>query len=104
MLGGLPYLTPLQVTNPHNGRSVILSKRDIGTRRPLSSKLDGYLYRLDLTAWAEQQLDYSRCWAAPAAFVEMRRGPRLDTERDQQACSRIAARRPHGALVIFGAG
>ena len=28
MLGGLPYLTPLQVTNPHNGRSVILYKRD----------------------------------------------------------------------------
>ena len=56
MLGGLPYLTPLQVTNPHNGRSVILYKRDIGAGQPLSNTLDGYHYRLDLTPWAEQQL------------------------------------------------
>ena len=56
MLGGLPYLTPLQVTNPHNGRRVILYKRDIGAGQPLSNTLDGYHYRLDLTAWAEQQL------------------------------------------------
>ena len=56
MLGGLPYLTPLQVTNPHNGRSVILYKRDIGAGQPLSNTLDGYHYRLDLTAWAEEQL------------------------------------------------
>ena len=48
MLGGLPYLTPLQVTNPHNGRSVILYKRDIGAGQPLSNTLDGYHYRLDL--------------------------------------------------------
>ena len=56
MLGGLPYLTPLQVANPHNGRSVILYKRDIGAGQPLSSTLRGYHYRLDLTPWAEQQL------------------------------------------------
>ena len=56
MLGGLPYLTPLQVTNPHNGRSVILYKHDIGAGQPLSRTLDGYHYRIDLTAWAEHQL------------------------------------------------
>ena len=56
MLGGLPYLTPLQVTNPQNGRSVILYKRDIGAGQPLSNTLDGYHYRLDLTPWAERQL------------------------------------------------
>ena len=59
MLGGLPYLTPLQVTNPQNGRSVILYKRDIGAGQPLSRTLDGYHYRIDLTAWAEQQLGLS---------------------------------------------
>jgi len=56
MLGGLPYLTPLQVTNPHNGHSVILYKRDIGAGQPLSNTIDGYHYRIDLTPWAEQQL------------------------------------------------
>ena len=59
MLGGLPYLTPLQVTNPQNGRRVILYKRDIGAGQPLSRTLNGYHYRLDLTAWAEQQLGLS---------------------------------------------
>ena len=37
MLGGLPYMTPLRVTNPQNGRSVILYKRDIGAGQPLST-------------------------------------------------------------------
>ena len=50
MLGGLPYITPLEVTNPQNGRSVVLYKRDIGAGQPLSSTLDGYHYRIDLTA------------------------------------------------------
>ena len=59
MLGGLPYMTPLHVTNPKTGRSVILYKRDIGSGQPLSSTLDGYHYRIDLTAWAEQQLGLS---------------------------------------------
>lgn len=56
MLGDLPYLTPLQVTNPHNGRTVILYKRDIAPGQPPSSKVDGYHYRIDLTPWAAQQL------------------------------------------------
>ncbi len=29
MLGGLAYMTPLQVSNPANGRSLILYKRDV---------------------------------------------------------------------------
>ena len=56
MLGGLPYLAPLKVTNPHNARSVVLYKRDVGGGQPPSSELDGYHYRLDLTPWAEEQL------------------------------------------------
>jgi len=56
MLGGLAYMTPLQVTNPQNGRSVILYKRDIGSGQPLSSTLAGYHYRIDLTPTAERQL------------------------------------------------
>jgi hypothetical protein len=56
MLGGLPYLTPLRVTNPRTGRSVILYKRDIGAGQPPSNTLDGYHYRIDLTPWAEQRL------------------------------------------------
>jgi hypothetical protein len=59
MLGGLPYLTPLEVANPQNGRSVILYKRDIGAGQPLSHALDGYHHRIDLTPWAEQQLGLS---------------------------------------------
>jgi len=47
-LGGLPYLTPLQVTNPRNGRSFILYKRDIGAGQPISHTLDGYHYRIDM--------------------------------------------------------
>ena len=43
-------------TNPHNGRSLVLYKRDIGAGQPLSTTLDGYHYRIDLTPWAEQQL------------------------------------------------
>jgi len=56
MLGGLPYMAPLQVINPQNGRSVILYKRDIGAGQPLSSTLAGYHYRIDLTRSAERQL------------------------------------------------
>lgn len=59
MMGGLPHLAPLQVTNPQNGRSVILYKRDIGAGQPLSSTINGYHYRIDLTAGAEQQLGLS---------------------------------------------
>ena len=83
MLGGLPYLTPLQVTNPQNGRSVVLYKRDIGTGQPLSSTLDGYHYRIDLTAWAEQQLGLSG-----SALVQVTRldGP-TNGPGGGQACS-----------------
>jgi hypothetical protein len=59
MLGGLPYLTSLEVTNPHNGHSLILYQRDIGAGQPLSHTLDGYHYRIDLTPWAERQLGLS---------------------------------------------
>ncbi len=59
MMGGLPYLTPLRVTNPQNGRSVILQKRDVGAGQPLASTLSGYHYRIDLTPGAEQQLGLS---------------------------------------------
>ena len=86
MLGGLPYLTPLQVTNPHNRRTVILYKRDIGAGQPLSSTLDGYHYRLDLTAWAEQQLGLAGVSDRadhPGSTVRRRarRGPECSTPR-----------------------
>jgi hypothetical protein len=38
MLGGLPYLTPLEVTNPDNGRRLILYKRDIGAGQPCPTR------------------------------------------------------------------
>ncbi len=56
MLGDLPYMTPLQVVNPANGRTVILYKRDIGAGQPLSHTLQGYHYRIDLTPAAETEL------------------------------------------------
>ncbi len=59
MLGGLPHLAPLRVTNPANGKSVVLYKRDIGGGQPLSSTIKGYHYRIDLTGAAEQQLGLS---------------------------------------------
>ncbi len=59
MLGDLPYMTPLQVVNPANGRSLILYKRDIGAGQPLSYTLQGYHYRIDLTQAAEMQLGLS---------------------------------------------
>ena len=91
MLGGLPYMTPLQVTNPQNGRSVILYKRDIGAGQPLSSTLDGYHYRIDLTAWAEQQLGMG------SGLVQLTRltGP-LSTPGEGQACSASSAFAPAG--------
>jgi hypothetical protein len=85
MLGGLPYLTPLQVTNPRTGRSVILYKRDVGAGQPLSNSLDGYHYRLDLTAWAEQQLGLQG-----SAIVQVTRldGP-TNGPGGGQACSSV---------------
>lgn len=59
MLGGLPYMTALKVTNPANGRTVILYKRDIGAGQPLSNTLDGYHYRIDLYAPAARALGMS---------------------------------------------
>ena len=56
MLGDLPYMTPLQVVNPANGRTVILYKRDVGAGQPLSHTLQGYHYRIDLTVAAETEL------------------------------------------------
>ena len=85
MLGGLPYMTPLEVTNPQNGRSVILYKRDIGAGQPLSNTFDGYHYRVDLTAWADQQLGL-----AGSGLVQVSRlnGP-VNGPGGGQACSSI---------------
>ena len=95
MLGGLPYMTPLQVTNPQNGRSVILYKRDIGAGQPLSSTLDGYHYRIDLTAWAEQQLGLSG-----SGLVQVTRltGP-VSTPGGGQACSASSPFAPAGSGI-----
>ena len=83
MLGGLPYLTPLQVTNPHNGRRVILYKRDIGAGQPLSNTLDGYYYRIDLTPWAEEQLGLT----GPAIVQVTRLDGPTNGPGDGPACS-----------------
>ena len=95
MLGGLPYMTPLQVTNPQTGRSVILYKRDIGSGQPLSSTLDGYHYRIDLTAWAEQQLGLSG-----SGLVQVTRltGP-VSTPGGGQACSASSTFAPAGSGI-----
>jgi hypothetical protein len=95
MLGGLPYMTPLQVTNPQTGRSVILYKRDIGAGQPLSSTLDGYHYRIDLTAWAEQQLGLSG-----PGLVQLTRvtGP-VSTPGGGQACSASSPFAPAGSGI-----
>jgi len=85
MLGDLPYLTPVQVTNPHNGRSVILYKRDIGAGQPLSKTLDGYHYRIDLTAWAEQQLGLSGSALLQATRLD---GPPTGRVADRRARTR----------------
>jgi len=82
MLGGLPYLTPLQVTDPQNGRSVVLYKRDIGAGQPLSNTLDGYHYRIDLTPWAEQQLGLQG-----STIVQVTRLDGPTNGPDGQACS-----------------
>ena len=95
MLGGLPYMTPLQVTNPQNGRSVILYKRDIGAGQPLSNTLRGHHYRIDLTAWAEQQLGMSG-----SGLVQLTRltGP-VNTPGGGQACSASPAFAPAGSGI-----
>jgi Transglycosylase SLT domain len=95
MLGGLPYMTPLQVTNPQNGRSVILYKRDIGAGQPLSNTLHGYHYRIDLTAWAEQQLGMSG-----SGLVQVTRltGP-VNTPGGAQACSASSGFAPAGSGI-----
>lgn len=95
MLGGLPYMTPLQVTNPQTGRSVILYKRDIGSGQPLSSTLDGYHYRIDLTAWAEQQLGLSG-----SGLVQVTRltGP-VSMPGGGQACSASSTFAPVGSGI-----
>jgi hypothetical protein len=86
MLGGLPYLTPLEVTNPHNGRSVILYKRDIGTGQPRTHTLDGYHYRIDLTAWAERQLGLQ----GPAIVQITRLDGPVNGPGGGQACSSVS--------------
>ena len=95
MLGGLPYMTPLRVTNPQNGRSVILYKRDIGAGQPLSSTLDGYHYRIDLTAWADQQLGLPG-----SGIVQVTRltGP-VSTPGGGQACSASSGFAPAGSGI-----
>ena len=86
MLGGLPYMTPLQVTNRQHGRSVILYKRDIGAGQPLWNTLNGYRYRIDLTAWANAQFGLSG-----SGLVELigLNGP-VNGPGGGQACSSIA--------------
>lgn len=95
MLGGLPYMTPLRVTNPQNGRSVIVYKRDIGAGQPLSSTLDGYHYRIDLTAWADQQLGLPG-----SGIVQVTRltGP-VSTPGGGQACSASSGFAPAGSGI-----
>jgi hypothetical protein len=95
MLGGLPYMTPLRVTNPQTGHSVILYKRDIGSGQPLSSTLDGYHYRIDLTAWADQQLGLSG-----SGLVQVTRltGP-VSTPGGGQACSASSTFAPAGSGI-----
>jgi Transglycosylase SLT domain len=95
MLGGLPYMTPLQVTNPQTGRSVILYKRDIGSGQPLSSTLDGYHYRIDLTAWAEQQIGLS---GSELVQVTRLTGP-VSTPGGGQACSASSPFAPAGSGI-----
>jgi hypothetical protein len=76
MLGDLPYVTPLQVVDPANGRSVILLyKRDIGAGQPLSHTLRRYPYRIDLTRPAETQLGLSgsRSCRSPGSPARLRR-------------------------------
>jgi hypothetical protein len=87
MLGDLPYMTPLQVINPANGRSVILYKRDIGAGQPLSHTLQGYHYRIDLTQAAETQLGLSG-----SAIVQVTRlaGP-VNGPGAAQACTQTVA-------------
>jgi hypothetical protein len=95
MLGGLPYVTPLRVTNPQTGRSVILYKRDIGAGQPLSSTLNGYHYRIDLTAWADQQLGLPG-----SGIVQVTRlmGP-VSTPGGGQACSASSGFAPAGSGI-----
>jgi hypothetical protein len=95
MLGGLAYMTPLRVTNPQNGRSVILYKRDVGAGQPLSSTLNGYHYRIDLTAWADQQLGLSG-----SGLVQVTRltGP-VSTPGGGQACSASSGFAPAGSGI-----
>ena len=88
MLGGLPYLTPLEVTNPDNGHSLILYKRDIGAGQPVSHTLDGYHYRIDLTAWAERQLGLSGSGLVQVTRLD---GP-VNGPGDGPACTGLSAR------------
>ena len=88
-------MTPLRVTNPQNGRSVILYKRDIGAGQPLSSTLGGYHYRIDLTAWADQQLGLPG-----SGIVQVTRltGP-VSTPGGGQACSASSGFAPAGSGI-----
>jgi hypothetical protein len=56
MLGALPYETALEVTNPANGQSVTLYKRDYGPGPPLRSTVDGYHYRIAILKVAASEL------------------------------------------------
>jgi hypothetical protein len=95
MLGGLPYMTPLRVTNPQTGRSVILYKRDIGAGQPLSNTLNGYHYRIDLTAWADQQLGLPGSGIVQVARLT---GP-VSTPGGGQACSATSGFAPVGSGI-----
>jgi hypothetical protein len=56
MLGALPYDTALEVTNPANGRSMTVYKRDYGPGSSLSSTLRGYHYRIAILQTAANEL------------------------------------------------
>ena len=95
MLGGLPYMTPLRVTNPQNGRTVIIYKRDIGAGQPMSNTLGGYHYRIDLTQEVDQQLGLPG-----SGIVQVTRltGP-VSTPGGGQACSASSGFAPAGSGI-----
>ena len=74
---------------------MILYKRDIGAGQPLSSTLNGYHYRIDLTAWADQQLGLPG-----SGIVQVTRltGP-VSTPGGGQACSASSGFAPAGSGI-----
>lgn len=47
LLGGLPYMTAVRITNPRNGKSAVAYKRDIGYGQG-NATLQGHRYAIDL--------------------------------------------------------